>query len=124
MSTVEPSGTVSVDRENDGAVVVALEGEHDLGTVPTVQTAIDEASDGALVIDLGPATFVDSSILGAILAAQRECTDAGRGFAVACDGSAEPVRRVLELTGLQKELPVHPSRDVAVTAALGGGAAP
>jgi anti-anti-sigma factor len=124
VSTVEPSGKVSVDRENDGAAVVVLEGEHDLGTVPDVQSAIDEAGEGALVIDLGPATFVDSSILGAVLAAQRECTDAGRGFAVACDGSADAVRRVLELTGLQNELPVHPSREVAIAAALGGSAAP
>lgn len=120
VSTPQPPGNVAVDRRSDGVSVVSLQGEHDLGTVPAVRDALNEATaDGALVVDLCPATFVDSSILGAILAAQRDAAAAGTGFAVACDGSADPVRKVLEVTGLYKELPVHPSRAAAILAALG-----
>ena len=72
-----------------------------------------------MVIDLSQATFVDSSILGAVLDARRIAGEAGRGFAVACDGSAEPVRRVLEVTGLAEELPVHPNREAALEALAG-----
>lgn len=122
VSTPEPPGKVAVERDPDGVSVVGLLGEHDLGTVPAVRDALNAAAArGALVIDLSPATFVDSSILGAILAAQREAAAAGTGFAVACDGGADPVRKVLEITGLSAELPVHPSRAAAVAAALGTG---
>jgi anti-sigma B factor antagonist len=111
-------GEVRRESGGDGVEVIALEGEHDLGTLPQVRDAFEAAAgeDLSLVIDLSQATFVDSSILGAVLDARRVADEAGRGFAVACDGSSEPVRRVLEVTGLADELPVHPTRDAALEA--------
>ena len=47
---------------------------------------------------------------------RRLAAEADRGFAVSCDGAAEPVRRVLEVTGLAEELPVHPNREAALEA--------
>lgn len=101
-----------------------LTGEHDLGTVPRVREALNAAAatERAVVIDLCATTFVDSSILGAILDARRAAIDHGRGFAVACAGETEPVRRVLEVTGLIDELPVHPTRDAALDALEAGAA--
>ena len=118
---VDVVGDIRTEALDDGISVVALTGEHDLGTVPQVREAFDAArAEGkSLLIDLCPTTFVDSSILGAILEVRREAQAADRGFAVACDGSAEPVRRVLEVTGLSDELPVHSSRAAAISA-LGG----
>ena len=114
-------GDVRIEPAEEGVAVVVLTGEHDLGSLPRVRDAFDAvAGEGkSLIVDLCPTSFVDSSILGAILDARRTATDAARGFAVACDGSAEPVRRVLEVTGLGKELPVLPSREAAL-AGLGG----
>ena len=111
-------GEVRNESAGDGLEVVVLTGEHDLGTVPRVREAlVSAAADGkSVIVDLSSATFVDSSILGALLEARRAAHDSDRGFAVACSGEAEPVRRVLEVTGLAEELPVHPNREAAVTA--------
>jgi anti-sigma B factor antagonist len=115
---VEVVGEVRSEAAGEGVAVVVLNGEHDLGTVPHVKEALaGAASDGkAILIDLCSATFVDSSILGALLEARRTAVDNDRGFAVACSGEAEPVRRVLEVTGLADELPVHPTREAALAA--------
>ena len=123
---MDVTGEISIETPREGIVVVALEGEHDLGTVAEVREALAEAGGrgGAVVVDLCPATFVDSSILGAILSARRSALEAGAGFGVACDGKAEPVRRVLEVTGLDAELPVHPSREAAVSSAQPAAADP
>lgn len=111
-------GEVRRESGGDGVEIVVLKGEHDLGSLPLVRGALEAATgeDQALVIDLSQATFVDSSILGAVLEARRQASEAGRGFAVACDGASEPVRRVLEVTGLSEELPVHPNREAALEA--------
>ena len=111
-------GEVRSEAGGDNIEIVTLHGEHDLGTLPQVREAFETAAgdDKALVIDLSAATFIDSSILGAVLEARRVAGEADRGFAVTCDGAAEPVRRVLEVTGLAEELPVHPNREAALSA--------
>lgn len=116
---VEISGEVQLSRADDGVTVVALTGEHDLGTVNQVREALDKAQSeqGAVVVDLCQATFVDSSILGAILEGRRQAAEKDQGFGVACDGASDPVNRVLDVTGLRRELPVHDSVDAAVEAA-------
>ena len=113
---MELTGEVKVERPQGGLAVVALEGEHDLGTVADVRDALSAAADAgdSIVVDLCPTSFVDSSILGVLLEARRAAGESDRGFAVACDGSAEAVRRVLEVTGLAEELPVHADRATAI----------
>jgi len=111
-------GEVRVSSPVDGVGVVALVGEHDLGTVNQVRAALERAQNeqGAVVVDLCQATFIDSSILGAILEGRRQATEKQKGYGVACDGSSEPVNRVLDVTGLRRELPVHESVDAALEA--------
>lgn len=111
-------GEVRNESVGDRVEVVVLTGEHDLGTAPRVREALERiaAQNKAVVIDLCEATFVDSSILGALLEARRGALESGRGFGVACSGDAEPVRRVLEVTGLADELPVHATREAALAA--------
>jgi anti-sigma B factor antagonist len=111
-------GDVRNEPAGERVEVVIMSGEHDLGTVSQVRDALGAAAgDGkAVLVDLSSATFVDSSILGALLEARREAREGDRGFAVACSGEAEPVRRVLEVTGLADELPVYPTREAAMAA--------
>jgi anti-sigma B factor antagonist len=115
---VDVVGDVRSESAGDRVEIVILTGEHDLGTVPRVREALGGAANGgkALLVDLCAATFVDSSILGALLEARRTAHEESRAFAVACSGQAEPVRRVLEVTGLAEELPVHPTREAAMAA--------
>ncbi len=115
---MEVVGDVRNEPVGERIEIIVLAGEHDLGTVPRVRDALGIVADAGkdVLIDLCPATFVDSSILGAVLEARRGAIESGRGFAVACSGEAEPVRRVLEVTGLADELPVHPTREAALAA--------
>jgi anti-sigma B factor antagonist len=115
---VDVVGEVRNETAGDGVEIVVLSGEHDLGTVPRVKEALGGAAadSKATLVDLSSATFVDSSILGALLEARRTAVDSSRAFAVVCSGEAEPVRRVLEVTGLADELPVHPTREAALAA--------
>lgn len=102
--------------------MLSISGEHDLSTAPELRRRLSTliAEGEPLVVDLTPATFVDSSILGAILAARRGADEAGLGFAVAHPGKDDAVGRVLEITGLRTELPVHPGREEAMAAAMNG----
>lgn len=102
--------------------MITLSGEHDLNTAPEFREQLTTAirDPGPVVIDLSGAAFIDSSILGALLDARREAFDAGRGFAVALSGGAQPVARVLEVTGLSSTLPVHATRAAAIEAAHAG----
>jgi anti-sigma B factor antagonist len=102
--------------------VLTISGEHDLNTAPELRSQFEVAMQGdrGVVVDLSPATFVDSSILGVILDARRRAGAAGKGFAVVQGSGAEAVARVLEITGLRAELPVHESREMAEAQASGG----
>ena len=108
-------GEISVERDEADIAVLTVRGEHDLNTAAQLRERL-EALIGerrAVVVDLSPATFVDSSILGVILEARRIAEQAGRGYAVAHAEGAPAVTRVLEITGLRGELPVHESVEAA-----------
>ena len=117
------TGELALERNDAGLAVLTISGEHDLSTAPTVRRRIDNMLDEgtATVIDLSPATFIDSSILGVILDGRRRAAEAGIGFAVVHANRADAVDRVLEVTGLRAELPVHARREEALTEASGSG---
>jgi anti-sigma B factor antagonist len=111
---------IELDRNYDGVVVVVVTGEHDVYTAPSlrdqIQSVIEERA--AFVIDLTPATFVDSSILRVLLEARRQAEESGLGFAVALgNGEGPGVRRILEVTGLMTVFPVLANREEALQTA-------
>ncbi len=116
---------IVIDDAAGDVLVVVIEGEHDIYTAPTLRDRLDEALDrgGGVVVDLTGATFVDSSVLGALLDARRRAHDADQGFVVCVGDSVEPgVRRILDITGLVPVLPVVNGREQALAAARGDGA--
>jgi anti-anti-sigma factor len=115
---------IVLDDAAEDVVIVVVSGEHDIYTAPTLRERLDEALQrgGGLVIDLTGATFVDSSVLGALLDARRRALEDGRGFVVCVGDSVEPgVRRILDVTGLVPVLPVVNGRDAAIAAARADG---
>jgi anti-sigma B factor antagonist len=117
------TGDLALERNDAGLAVVTISGEHDLSTAPNLRRRLDSLLDEgtATVVDLSPATFIDSSILGVILDSRRRAADADIGFAVVHANGTDAVDRVLEVTGLRAELPVHPRREEAFTEASGSG---
>lgn len=115
---------IVLDETAGDVVVVVVEGEHDIYTAPTLRDRLDEAlaRGGGVVVDLTAATFVDSSVLGALLDARRRALDAQQGYVVCVGANVEPgVQRILDITGLIPVLPVIGGRDEAIEAARSNG---
>jgi anti-sigma B factor antagonist len=100
---------VSVDMRVPGTALVSLSGEHDLYGAPKLQEQLDSLIDDgfAIVIDLTDAIFLDSSTVGVLLRSQRFADSSGVDYAVVLGSTTgEPVRRMFEITGLSRILPI------------------
>jgi anti-anti-sigma factor len=108
-------------RELPGGVVISLRGDHDLSTKPQLVAALTRLRREAwtvIVIDLRQCTFVDSTIIGAILAARRQDSSQPTVSVVLPDDRSY-VYRALSVIGLTTLVPAHAS----IEAALGATAA-
>jgi anti-anti-sigma factor len=109
-------GGFSVDTRVPGVAFVALTGEHELYEAGKLQDQIDSLiGEGlAIVIDLSDAIFVDSSIVGVLLTAQKHTSSTGLDYKIVLSKSTgEPVRRMFDITGLREVLPII-ERDAAL----------
>ena len=97
---------------------MSVSGEIDLHTAWVVADAVDDALDGGaleLWLDFSSTTFMDSTGLHLLLETRARVAAQARRLAVICpDG---PVRRLIELVGLQKQLPLYDDRPTANRAA-------
>jgi anti-sigma B factor antagonist len=120
------TGEIALERTDPGMAVLTISGEHDLSTAPNLRRRLDGLIEERTptVVDLSPATFIDSSIIGVILDGRRRAADEKIGFAVARSNGSDAVDRVLEVTGLRTELPVHARREEALVAASGNHGKP
>jgi anti-sigma B factor antagonist len=106
---------IAVER-HDGAVVVRLGGELDLYNAPKLREALLDAakqSPQRLVLDLSEVEFIDSTALGALIEARASLPDR-RGLLLAAPGLE--TRRALQVSGLDRHLPVHDTVDEALSA--------
>jgi len=97
---VGPDLTLTTDRDGDRAIV-AIEGELDAYSAPNLDeevTRLLEIGVTDFVFDLAATKFIDSSGLRTILNAHRVLGD--REGRLALRAPSEPVRRLLDITGL------------------------
>ena len=100
---------VSVDTRVPGVALVALEGEHELCGASKLQEQIDAliAEGVSIVIDLTETVFLDSSIVGLLLNAQKLAAANHVDYTVVLGKSTgQSVRRMFEITGLSEILPL------------------
>jgi anti-sigma B factor antagonist len=110
-------GRLHFDSSEPGVAIVLLEGEHELFSAPKLQRQLEALiGEGlSIVIDLGQATFLDSSVVAVLVRARDRARLADVAFAIVLDDSTgEPVRRMFEITGLASILPVVGSRAEAL----------
>jgi anti-anti-sigma factor len=97
---------LSVDTEPLGdGVRLALRGELDVATAPLAEEAIKNAEAGGpatLALDLAGLTFMDSTGLRLVMAADARAREAARRFIVVRGPDA--VQRVFELTGVDERI--------------------
>ena len=100
---------MSVERRDVGRrAVVAVAGEVDIASSPALRSALEAAlNPGAheLWVDLCATTFMDTSGLHVLLQLHRRATALRRRVTIICPPGN--VRRVLDLTGVIRELHVR-----------------
>lgn len=104
-------------RSVDGYTVVAVAGDVDISTSPTLRSALTEATGdgtGVIVVDLTGVPFVDSTALGVLVGAYTTVRNNGGRFAIVNDH--EPVLKVLRITALHDVLNVQPTLAGAIAA--------
>jgi anti-sigma B factor antagonist len=93
------------DVGSEGRHRLLLAGELDIASAPILEAAIARFcgnGGSAIVLDVSEVTFMDSTGLRAVLAADRLCR--GRGHALSLAGANGAVQRLFELTGVSGAL--------------------
>jgi anti-sigma B factor antagonist len=91
----------------DGKCSLAVTGELDIATTPTLQDEVNKAlADGATTVDIDLAnlSFIDSSGLRMFLQLNEYAT--AQGWGLLLTSPSEQVTAILRVTGSDKELPI------------------
>ena len=107
----------SITSVLDDVAILTVTGELDFALCVKIAPELDAALRSparAIVIDLEGVSLVDSSGIALLINAARSLDHAGREFAIACP--LGPQRRALELTALDRQLPMHETREAALAA--------
>jgi anti-sigma B factor antagonist len=109
-------------REHAGYPVVAVHGELDMATVPSLQHRLHGLVDGGanqIVVDLGGVGFIDSTGAAALVGVLKRVRSNDGDLQLVCGPS--PVHTVLRMTGLERVFSVHESVEGATAGAAGHG---
>ncbi len=99
-------------------LVIKIAGEFDMVTAEEFRRLVDPELDRRqirnLVINLGGVSFIDSSGLGVIIGRYKKLSQSGGKLWIAA--ARPPVRKILELSGLQKIIQFYESEKQALEA--------
>lgn len=112
---------IEEERLDRGTVVVAVSGEADLRVAGDLREQLHAVMDehpSAVVVDLSEATLVDSTVLGVLVGTLKRMRSRGGHFRVVSPGGE--IRRVLELTSLDRVFSLDRSRGEALAAVAPG----
>lgn len=106
--------------EVDGVRVVAVRGELDLSTAPDLEGPLGDALAGgeaSVLIDLTECEFIDSTGIALIVRAWQQLDgDDEHGGQLVISNNNDQVQRVLEISGLNLSIQIHPSREAGLEA--------
>lgn len=112
------------DEEIDARThLVELGGEIDLYTAPEFKervSSVINAGKSHLVVDLSDATFIDSTTLGVLVGAEKQLRGSDGAVVLVCPERS--IRKVFEITGLDRVFAMHDSRDAALAEVADGAA--
>jgi anti-sigma B factor antagonist len=101
-------GNLLIDVRSEGErVVLRLDGELDLASVPTLERAVEDSmldSVAEIVLDLRALEFIDSTGLRAILLQDKRSTERGQTFALV--RGSEQVQRLMNMTRVDEHLKI------------------
>jgi anti-sigma B factor antagonist len=114
---------IDVERPSDGLAIVGVVGDADLYSAPELRDRLTELlDDGArrVVVDLSETTFVDSMTLGVLLGSMKRLGTAGGRLELVV--SRPDIRRIFEITMLDRVFELHETREHALEARRDGDA--
>jgi anti-sigma B factor antagonist len=112
----------ATEREMRGASVIEIAGELDIATSPRVRQILSDAArdqERPLVIDLTRCQFIDSTGLATLLHGAKPAQNGESNVALVCVPGE--VRKLLELTAIDRTIPVYETLDDALAAVLAEG---
>jgi anti-anti-sigma factor len=110
---------VNVGDLERGVRTISVRGELDLSTAPELEGPLEQAlasGEGSVLIDLSECEFIDSTGIALIVRGWQRLDSGDNGRALVICSQNDQVRRVLEITGLEISIPVHMTRDEAISA--------
>ena len=106
--------SIDLRAEPGDVIVLTLIGDHDLATKPSLVAELAAlAPEAAVVIDLTRCTFVDSTVIGAILNTRQPNRPR---VSLVLPPDTSYVVRALSVLGVRDLLPVHPTVEAALEA--------
>lgn len=111
-------GRIDVERSR-GVWILTLHGDHDISTQASLREQLGLVADagGPIVVDLSHASFVDSTVIGAIAVASAGVDREGTPLTLVAPASCVGTRLV-ELVGIGGRIPAFRTRTEAVAAHL------
>ena len=114
---LDPQADFSMRRTSlsGETALVELEGQIDLHTAPQLKEHLLAAiDDGAVnvIVDLSKTTFIDSMTLGVLLGAVKRLRPRGGQLRVICVDPS--IRKIFEITLLDRVFSLHPTREHAL----------
>jgi anti-anti-sigma factor len=104
-------GTVEVAHHAPGLALVSVTGEHDLSTTPELTQALEQAAAHSnVLVDLSDCSFMDSSVIQALVKTARALEARGEQLALVIPPGPGVVARVAHETHLAEVFPIYPSR--------------
>ena len=101
-----PALEIEVRPTDEHDIEVVLSGELDLSTAPSLRACVEGLGNGyrQVLIDLGDLHFLDSTGVALLLSFQRSFGPEFRQLTVRCPPG--PVRRVLQVSGVESRLAI------------------
>ena len=112
---------IEEERPLPSTAVLAVFGEADLHSAPELRERLRAAIDGGastIVLDLSGTGFVDSTSLGVLLGGMKRIRE--RDGQIRLVVARPELRRIFEITLLDRIFPLHETRDQALAAASNG----
>ena len=106
---------VKTEKVDESTYVIALAGEVDLYTAPEFkQQLLDVIGEGGkdVVVDFSDTTFIDSTTLGVLVGGVKRLRAQDGRLALVC--SDRNIRKIFEITGLDRVFTIYPTRDEAL----------
>jgi len=115
---MEAGSGIAVEHHRDDVWTVTLRGEHDVATAPQINGALDDlfAQGTQIILDLSEASFIDSTVLHAIVrGANHADEEDGRRFVVVAARGSFP-RHLMQIVALAERVRIFGDLEAALAA--------